>query len=120
LAVQPAALRSRSIELSAKDVHRGIRKIFDATGVVKIEMRQYDVAHIGSSEAQLFDLLQSGCGSAQPDAIGYPEKRTDPSRLRHVAHAEPGVDEHEPGFGFDQQAMAYDLGGSENRAMTIP
>ena len=112
-------MRSCGVELSAKDVHRGIRKIFDAAGVVKIEMGQYDVAHIGSAEAQLFDLPQRGIGLAQPDAIGNAEKRAEPSRLRHVAHTEPGVDEHEPGFGFDQQAMAYDLGRSENRAMTV-
>jgi hypothetical protein len=42
------------------------------------------------------------------------------SRLRHVARAEPGIDKHEPDFGLDQQAMADDLGGSENRAMTVP
>src|SRR5213075_819530 len=82
-AIEPAALRSCGVELSVKDVHRRIRKIFDAAGVVKIEMGQYDVAHIGSAEAQLFDLPQSGIGLAQPDAIGNPEKWAQSSRLSH-------------------------------------
>ena len=50
--------------LGAKDVDRGIREIFDAAGVVKIQVGQYDVAHIGSAEAELFDLPQSGIGLA--------------------------------------------------------
>jgi hypothetical protein len=78
------------------------------------------MAHIGGAEAQLFDLSQSGIGLAQPDAIGDAEKRAEPLRLRHIAHAETGVDEHQPAFGFDQKAMADDLGGSEDRAAAIP
>ena len=113
-------MRSCGVELSAKDVHRGVRKIFDAAGVVKIEMGQHDVAHIGGAEAQLFDLPQSGIGLAQPDAIGNAEEGAQSSRLRHVARAEPGIDEHQPDFGFDQKAVADDLCGSENRAMTVP
>ena len=64
LAIEPAALRSCGVELGAKDVDRGIREIFDAAGVVKIQVRQYDVAHIGSAEPELFDLPQSGIGLA--------------------------------------------------------
>ena len=57
-------MRSCGVELGAKDVDRGIREIFDAAGVVKIQVGQYDVAHIGSAEAELFDLPQSGVGLA--------------------------------------------------------
>ncbi len=120
LAVEPAILRSRSLQLGAEDVHRRIREIFDAAGVVEIEMRQNDVANIGGRETEVFDLSQSGIRLAQPDTIGNSKKRAEPSRLRHVAHAEPGVDEHQPDFGLDQQAMANDLGGSENRVMPVP
>ena len=113
-------MRSRGVEFGAKDVHRRIGEIFDAAGVVKVEMRQHDMAHIGGAEAQLFDLSQSGVGLAQSDAIGNSKKRAEPLRLRDVAHAKPGIDEHQPDFGFDQKAMADDLGGSEDRAAAIP
>ncbi|MGA7264216.1 MAG: hypothetical protein WA709_10945 [Stellaceae bacterium] len=47
-------------------------------------------------------------------AAGYDwqsKKRAEPLRSRHVTHAKPGIDEHEPYFGLDQKAMADDLGG---------
>jgi hypothetical protein len=65
-------------------------------------------------------LPQSGIGLAQPDAIGDAEKGVEPLRFRHIAHAETGIDEHQPDFGFDQKAMADDLGGSDDRAAAIP
>jgi hypothetical protein len=120
LTVELAALRSRGVQLGAEHVHRRVREIFDAAGVVEVEMRQHDVANIARRETEVFDLPQSGIRVAQPDTIGKSKKRAEPSRLRHVAHAEPGVDEHQPDFGLDQQAMADDRGGSENRAMSVP
>jgi hypothetical protein len=113
-------LRSRGIQLGTKDVHRGAGEIFDAAGVIEVEMRQHDVPHIGGRETEVFELSQRGIRLAQPDPIGNSEKRAKSLRLRHVAHAEPGIDEHQPEFGFNQKTMADDLGGSEDRAAAVP
>ena len=71
---------------------------------------------IGGRETEVFELSQRGIRLAQPDPIGNSEKRAKSLRLRHVAHAEPGIDEHQPEFGFNQKTMADDLGGSLYRS----
>jgi hypothetical protein len=93
-----------------------LRGSLDTARVVKIEMGEHDMAHIRSGEPELLELAQGGIGFSQPDTVGKPEEPAEPPRLRDVAQSEPGIDQDEPDFGLDQQTMADDLGGPEDRS----
>ena|SRR5690242_18506496 len=82
-----------------------MRKIFDAAGVVEIEVGEHDVAHIFGLEAQRLELTQRGRPFVQSDAVGDPEKPAEPPRLPDILQSEPGIDEDEPDLGLDQQTM---------------
>jgi hypothetical protein len=101
-------------------MHRRVREILDAAGMVEIEMCEDDMAHIGGSEPKTSDLPQSGIGLAQLNAVGGADERVKAARVHDILEAEPGVDEHEPDFGLNQKAVADEFGRPQHRALAVP
>ena len=75
--------------------------------MIEIEVGDDDVAHVHRIEAERADLRQRRLLEAQLEVVKADEQRADPRRrLRDIAGAKASIDEHQPGLGLDQQAVA--------------
>ena len=74
----------------------GLGKVVQSPGMVEIEMREHDVAHVLGIEAEPLDLADGGHLLAELRTHQCQEERTQaPPRIGHVAQAEPGVHQHQ-------------------------
>ena len=77
LAVQPRAPGFGVLPLAGEQVHPRARKVVEPAGMVEIEMRQHDVAHVGGAETKLFDLSH---GSHLLAELGRQEAQEEAAR----------------------------------------
>jgi hypothetical protein len=78
------------------------------------------VPDITGGKATSLDLADGGVLFAQFDAIGPAKQWAEPLRVPDIREPEPGIDQNQPRFGLDQQAMADDRGGLQDRAEPVP
>ncbi len=101
----------RRFVLAAMDVDFGIRKVGQPAGVIDVEVRHDEVAHVLRLEAERCDL---------PERRTLREKlRTEPSqkdrteatdRVAQIRVADAGVDQHEAvACGLDQERVRDDV-----------
>ena len=83
--------------LGRADVHLGVGEIGEAAGVIEIEVREDDVAHVARGEAERLELRQRRLRglAARPRHRRRRSGRARSSGVGDVARAEPGVDEDE-------------------------
>ena len=78
-----------------------------AAGVIEIEMRHDDVAHVFSLEAELLHLRERGLGGIELRPDEHLEHARHVGLALEVACAEAAVDEDQAiALGLDEQAMA--------------
>src|SRR5579862_2574072 len=89
------ARAQRGVELHAAHVHLRRREIAQAAGVIGIEVREHDVAHVLALEAEPLQLRERGLALVEARAQEQLRRAEPPPRVAHVGYAEAGVDEHE-------------------------
>ena len=102
----PALWISGGAEFGAVDVHAGLRKVGEPSGVIEVEVGQNDVADLlrFTSEGldlscQPFPLEKTGTGEEH-------EAATEPAdRVDEVLFSEGGVDQNETSWMFDEKAV---------------
>ncbi|MEH3103643.1 MAG: hypothetical protein PGN12_07025 [Sphingomonas phyllosphaerae] len=96
------------------DVDGGVREVLQPAGMIEVEMRRDDVPHVAGTMAARLDLSDRRVAFVEPDVEHHPPWQGDPGigavvRMRDVAQAVTGVDQHQPvRVGFDQQTMTDD------------
>lgn len=92
-------------------VDAGFGEIFQTAGVVKIEMREQDVADIVRAETESFDLAARGFAFAQARIDEQrPEHRQACMWAADVFQAVTGVDKNQArAWRFDQQTMGRQM-----------
>ena len=72
--------------LGRRHVHMRVGKSGDSTDMVKVEVSQHDMTHIGPPEAQLYDLLRRRFVLLNTGRIAW---RNGPTRLGSRQSCEP-------------------------------
>jgi hypothetical protein len=104
-AITPGWVRRR-LELASEQVNLRVGKVREAAGVVEVEVRGNDVAHITGLEAERLDLRERGLGRIETGADECSDGSAKLARPIYVVNAEAGVDEDQPLGALDQQAVA--------------
>jgi len=89
--------------------------------VVEVQVRQQNMAHVGSAKAKRLDLRQRRhvC-VGRIDTHCSTEQRTEPARIPDVMYADAGIDQHQAvRVSFDQQAMRHQPGTRQEAAFTV-
>ena len=63
------------LALRGQHMHGGMRKIIETAGVIEIEVREHDVPHIPSVEAQSLDLADAVISSRNSGDMSPRKKR---------------------------------------------
>jgi hypothetical protein len=102
--------------LDRHEMHGGVRKVVQPAGMVEVEMREHSMAHVARIEAQALLLAHRGHLLAE-FRVEQPEEESAQAllRLRDVAQAEAGVDQHQAGVGLGKQAVARELAAAHER-----
>lgn len=114
-----AALRERGADrrrvvLRLVDVHGRVGEIREASGVVEVEVRDDDVAHVSPIEAEAFDVGERGLLEVEPRARHAEEESPEALSWRaDVVRAEARVDQHEAVGALDEQAVRDEPLGRE-------
>ena len=87
-----------------------VRKIRDAADVIRIEVRDDDVADVLVVEAELFELVGRRLGRDEHRPGDEPHRPDSFGRIGAVLEAEPGVDEDQAGVGLEQQDVTNTVG----------
>ncbi len=87
-----------------------MRKVVQPASVVEIQMGQHDVPHIAWVQPEPL-YLPDCCHFLAQVRLDQGQKKSTQARtwLGHIAQAETGIDQHQPGAGSHQQAMATQM-----------
>ncbi len=107
------AARAGRGELVAEHVHPRVREVAEPAGVVEVEVRDHDVAHVGRLVAERLHLRDRRLGEVQPRADRLHERAAETLRVGDVAGADPGVDEGQPVRPLHQQAVRHQVVGHD-------
>ena len=98
-------------------VDAGAREIVEAAGLVEIQVREHDVAHVVGAEAHRFDLAHRRHLGAQVRCEQAARSgREAPLGIHDIAHAQARIDEQQAFAGFDREAMAHAAPAREHAA----
>ena len=107
LAVEPRRLLHGRHPFRFEQVHARVWKVVESAGVVEVEVREHDVAHVLWFEPQPLHLADGRELLAKIGAEQREKESTEPAaRVAHVTRAKTGVHQGEAVRGFDQQAVA--------------
>src|SRR3954466_14452093 len=97
----------RRLLLGEEHVYGRARKVVEAAGMIEVEVRQHDVAHVARVEAEPLDLADRRHLLAEFRAHEREEELAQAfARARAVEQPEAGIDEHQFVCRFDEQAVA--------------
>ena len=89
-------------------MNRCVWEVLQPASMVEIEMRDEDVPHVLGIEAQQPNLVHRGFLRSELRLIEKVEKCRQLRPMPDVLAPEPGVHQHQPRSGLDQQAMTHD------------
>ena len=120
LALGEGRLHRRGV-LVGVQVHRRRGKVREAAGVVEVEVRDQDVAHVLGVEAEAAHVLDGRGGAPRVDAGDGGEGSAEaPRRVAQIVGADAGVDEHEAARGrLDEQAVRHHVAALEEAAVAV-
>ena len=103
--------RRRRLEFSLHDVNLCLRKVVDATSMIKIQMGQNDVPHVRGLESEFLNLPEGRLFGIEPGFEKCPQKKARSFfRFVHVPHAQTRINENKTLIGFHKQAMTDEMG----------
>jgi hypothetical protein len=91
------------------DMDLGVRKVGKPADMVEVEVRDHDVAHVVSVEAQSFDLAGGRFLRVENRFNDVPRRSESPG-ICAILQPETGVDKDHTVVCFDQQHVAHQRG----------
>ena len=111
----------RRVVLGLVDVNGRVGKVGEPSGVIEVEVRDDDIAHVPPVEAEPFDVGERGLLALEPRAGQAEKKGPEPlSGAANVVRAEARVDEHEAIGTLDEQAVRDEPFGRESPSERAP
>ena len=96
------------------DVDLRMRKIRYAADMVRVEVRDHNVADVLTAEAELVDLVRRRFGGHQHGSGDEPDRPHSSRRIGAVVQAETGIDEDQPVVCLDEQHVTDTRGSAGN------
>ena len=94
------------------DVDLRMRKIRYAADMVRVEVRDHNVADVLKAEAELVDLVRRRFGGHQHGSGDEPDRPHSSRRIGAVVQAETGIDEDQPVVCLDEQHVTDTRGSA--------
>src|SRR5690606_22069882 len=92
LTIKPGALLQRVIASALQHVNGGMRKIVQPAGMIEVEMREHDMAHIIGAKTHRFDLPRRGHFCAEVRRYQRKEEGAETrTRVCDITKAKTGV-----------------------------
>ena len=107
------------VVLGPPDVHRRVREVGQAAGVVRVEVGQHDVGDVAGREPQRRHLRRRRLGRVEDRADQEHERPAQPGgALLDVGDPDAGVHEREPVGPLDEQAVGDQVAGHHGGQLT--
>ena len=117
LAIEPAALLDRILDLAAHQMNARFWKIVEPARVIEIEVREHDVPDVACSIAESLDLADRRQLFSEVGIEQTQKEPTQPLRgSRDIEQAETGIEQHQLGPELDEHASAGELAAQSTRA----
>lgn len=103
--ISPACMSLGDVlKFGSENMYPGMRKIRQATGMVKVQVGHHNVTYVCRTVAQPLYLIESCLMDIAGLTHHRHEKTHQSSGMQVIADAEPRINQYRPNVRFDQQA----------------